>query len=370
MPVLMSHCHFRSNALRPVLIGVAAWWFCVANVALGESGLPPDDSQALVNACGAKLQVGDPAAAVALCSKVLKSAAATEEQEAWATSYRGLAYFTLMKWDDSIRDFNRAIEMRPDYANLYNGRGMAYFFKKDKARALDDLDKAISINPNYAEAYRNRAGVNTLPGGDSNRALADWNKAIELDPDFADAYLHRGDIYLHSGDLDSAISDYGEVEKRQPNATDAEKLKGYALFFSGRYGESIDSLTGYLNNHLQIDDSTPIYFIYLAQRHLAFADSPELEWLSERSKPGTWRADLIRFLKGELSEGEILQIAGKADAAQANARSCLAEYYIGEANLIHDDRAGAEKHFRAADRTCAENSVGDLGARAALRRLN
>ena len=47
--------------------------------------------------------------------------------------------------------------------------------------ALDDYNKAIEINPQYAKAFNNR-GIAKHDLGDKQGALEDYNKAIELNP--------------------------------------------------------------------------------------------------------------------------------------------------------------------------------------------
>ena len=49
-----------------------------------------------------------------------------------------------------------AIELKPDFAEVYNNRGFAYYGRGAFAEAVADYDKAIEPKPDYAEAYYNR----------------------------------------------------------------------------------------------------------------------------------------------------------------------------------------------------------------------
>ena len=42
---------------------------------------------------------------------------------------------------------------------MYNNRGVTYLVKDEVARAIEDLNKAIKLKPDYAEAYYNRGVV-------------------------------------------------------------------------------------------------------------------------------------------------------------------------------------------------------------------
>jgi tetratricopeptide (TPR) repeat protein len=51
--------------------------------------------------------------------------------------------------DLAIKDYSKAIELKPDYAVAYNNRGNAYKNKGDIDLAIADYRKALQINPNY-----------------------------------------------------------------------------------------------------------------------------------------------------------------------------------------------------------------------------
>ncbi len=57
--------------------------------------------------------------------------------------------------DLAIADFDRAIEVQPDYAEAYSNRGEAYEDKGDYERAIADYGRAIELQPDVAEAARN-----------------------------------------------------------------------------------------------------------------------------------------------------------------------------------------------------------------------
>ena len=91
----------------------------------------------------------------------------------------------------AIADFNKAIEIDPQFAIAYYNRGVAKSNLKDYQGAIADYTKAIQIDPQYVNAYFNRG--NTKKGlGDYQGAIADYTKAIQIDPQDAFSYNNRG----------------------------------------------------------------------------------------------------------------------------------------------------------------------------------
>ena len=79
----------------------------------------------------------------------------------------------------AIKDYDKALELNPDYANAYYNRGVAKGKLGDYKGAIEDFDKAIALNPNYADAYYNR-GLARRDLGDHKGAEEDFAKAAEL----------------------------------------------------------------------------------------------------------------------------------------------------------------------------------------------
>ena len=106
-----------------------------------------------------------------------------------ATEYynRGVEKSDLKDYTGAISDYNKAIELNPDFASAYYNRGFAKDHLKNYNGAITDYNKAIQLNPDYAGAYYNRGNAkNHLQ--DKNGACLDWSKAGELGS--SDAYIN------------------------------------------------------------------------------------------------------------------------------------------------------------------------------------
>lgn len=89
-----------------------------------------------------------------------------------AQSYyeQGLKLNDESRYQEAIAQFDKAIELNPEYAEAYRNRGIAYDIQGQYERAVQDYDEAIRLNPGSAEAYNDR--------GISYRHLSQYERAI------------------------------------------------------------------------------------------------------------------------------------------------------------------------------------------------
>jgi tetratricopeptide (TPR) repeat protein len=114
------------------------------------------------------------------------------QQRALAASllynYRGLLYYKQGGYEQSIADYNRAIELDLESVAAYVNRGNSYDDMGEYELAVADYNRAIELDPDEAGAYVNR-GLAYSYQGSLGPAIADYDRAIELDPTFAGAYF-------------------------------------------------------------------------------------------------------------------------------------------------------------------------------------
>ena len=140
----------------------------------------------------------------------------------YAVAYNGLGFLKQTKLNDykgALADYNRAIQIDPNYAVAYSNRGA---LKQDKLHnyegALADYNRAIQIDPNDATAYNNRGLLKKTNLNDYKGALADYNRAIQLDPNHANRYRDRGFLKCEKlNDYQGALADYNRAIQLDPN---------------------------------------------------------------------------------------------------------------------------------------------------------
>lgn len=81
----------------------------------------------------------------------------------------------------AILDYNKSIEMNPEFAQAYNNRAYTYMRMRNYSAALPDLDKAIKLKPDYIQALMNRGDIhNYYYQIDRPLAVKDYEKVIAL----------------------------------------------------------------------------------------------------------------------------------------------------------------------------------------------
>jgi hypothetical protein len=87
------------------------------------------------------------------------------------------------------------------------------------------FDQAVELDPNYVPAYFNR-GNTYLALENYEQAIVDFSKAIELNSDHFGAYYNRGLTYAAEGLYTQAIADFSRAIARDPRAIASQKVKG------------------------------------------------------------------------------------------------------------------------------------------------
>ena len=101
--------------------------------------------------------------------------------------------------EEAIKDFNQAIELKPDDAEIYKFRAKAKFDFGDYIGALEDGNQSTKINPDDAETYITRGDAKGRLGDNAGK-IDDYSHAVQLKPN-AYTYNQLGLIKDTVGDL-------------------------------------------------------------------------------------------------------------------------------------------------------------------------
>ncbi|STR45761.1 lipoprotein NlpI [Iodobacter fluviatilis] len=112
----------------------------------------------------------------------------------------------LLLWDDAARLLDGK-ENRPGVERVYHNRGLAFFKERQYISALNDFNKALEIWPQYSFVYNDRGAV-YLEMQDYQKALEDFNRSILLKPDYFRPYLGRARVFELQAKPELARDDY------------------------------------------------------------------------------------------------------------------------------------------------------------------
>jgi hypothetical protein len=145
-----------------------------------------------------------------------------------------------------VESYERAIALKPDYAEAYNNRGIALGALDRPADALQSYERAIALRPDYAEAFYNRG--NALRELHRHRdAVQSYERAIALKPDYAAAHWNLADCRLLLGDFTLGWQEYewrwkleqashAERDFPQPLWLGAQPLEGRTILLHSELG--------------------------------------------------------------------------------------------------------------------------------------
>lgn len=142
----------------------------------------------------------------------------------------------LPRWRDSLSLYNDALQIGPHYV-AYNNRGTALTKAGQLEAALKDFERAIQLRPTFAEAYNNRGSI-LSDLGRYEEAMHSFAKAIETDPNLASAYDNRGNVYTRTGKPEEGIRDYNHCLKLRPKFALCYNNRAAAYFQMRRFAEA------------------------------------------------------------------------------------------------------------------------------------
>lgn len=174
-----------------------------------------------------------------------------------AYNNRGVDYYRQKQYDLALPDFNKALQLQPDYTWAYLSRGAVYEVQHQIDQALQDYSKAIALNPRFADAYLNRGNLFKTQGR-AAEAIKDYTRLMSINPDFLEAYVNRGYLYMNSGKLNEAVADFSRAIELNPDFSTAYFNRGQIFNKQNRYTAAIDDFSKVIE--LNPNDAEAIYF--------------------------------------------------------------------------------------------------------------
>jgi tetratricopeptide (TPR) repeat protein len=206
-----------------------------------------------------------------------------------------------------IEFLDKAIRLKPTYAEAYSARGNLHSRLVEPQRAIQDFDEAIRLNPQYVAAYYNRASA-SMDSGQLDKALKDYDQTVALDPANVEAKYNRGLVHL--------LLAHGEAAADARAYLEAKGWKEERALYVVLFGHF-----GYRYGH-QDGDGKKL-----------------LDEAKTKCDTSLWPYPVVRYLLGELSSQALLNLAVDVD------KKTEAQAYIGLDLALAGKREEAVPHF-------------------------
>ncbi|MEI7661279.1 MAG: tetratricopeptide repeat protein [Bacteroidota bacterium] len=118
----------------------------------------------------------------------------------------GQAYENQGKLTDAIKQYQKSVELKADYAEGWFNLGTVYGKTRQFGDAINCLTKSMQFKNNYFEALSSR-GIVYASTGKVEAALNDFAAAIRINPGYAAAYYNRALVCLNTGKKEQACAD-------------------------------------------------------------------------------------------------------------------------------------------------------------------
>jgi TolB-like protein/AraC-like DNA-binding protein/Tfp pilus assembly protein PilF len=294
--------------------------------------------------------------------------AALETDTLFARAFTGLAFAYWSRYYSETflkEDFMDSCRILADKALLLDGKlDDAYFIKgmyfREKGKienALDNFDRALEINPNYSQAYISRGTMLAYLKYDYVRGLENFHKALDLTrgEDRTSMLNYLVNLYMNCGFSDKAKYYLDELLKMKADSA----LYLHYLCWMEFSRENFEGALKLARREYQID-STRLeeHLIYaFPPGHLEEAYAHALKRLEYYEKSGRLNVEAYRI-------GYTFWLAGKYEEAE----SFYNQHIKDCEELIRLNRQGGQMKFAQYDLACIYSVRGDKAK--ALQYLN
>lgn len=174
-------------------------------------------------------------------------------QQAYLAGRRALGQRTTESMRTAITQFQRAIELDPDfapaYADLASAYALAIFYRYDvgiddytlAAQSLAFAEHAIALDENLAAGYAARGYLGALIGQPADAVAADFERAASLQPNAASIPSWRARSLAQLGQYEEAVSEASRAIDLDPLSPARHIALAELSLMLGNYDQAIAS---------------------------------------------------------------------------------------------------------------------------------
>ena len=265
---------------------------------------------------------------------------------AWNYYYLGQLFAKQEKWQDAVTQYRQATKLNPNSAHLHNSLAEALIQQGELDEAINSLQKAIFIEPDRAIFYQTLA-LAYEARSDFCQAFKTWEKILSLDPshwratqkvcwlqtNIAENFIRQGDKLNKEGKIEESVECYQQgliVNCQQPMLV--YRTCGNNLITLGKFKEAERVFQQLIEVYPELPDG---YEGYAKLTH----SLGDWELALKR-----WSEAIFKFPENiafQLQKGNVLIKLSRFDEAEAVFQQLIEKYpnqpyaYKGYARLTH-----------------------------------
>jgi tetratricopeptide (TPR) repeat protein len=112
----------------------------------------------------------------------LTSQASAEPQNAAARAELGNLYFDVDRFDDAIRWYQEALQLKPNDPDVSTDLGIAFYYTNQPDKALAQFAHSLSVSPAHTKTMLNQGIVLAFAKQDLEGAAKAWERVVKLAP--------------------------------------------------------------------------------------------------------------------------------------------------------------------------------------------
>ena len=124
-------------------------------------------------------------------------------------------------FDQAVEAYQKALELRPFYADAYVGLGDAKAAQGDVDRAIGSYQQALVYDPGNPKVHMSLGKIYYAEKGLYYESVESYKRAIELDPQFLEARMGLGEVFEDKGLYQDAVREYRKVVELDSRHTGA-----------------------------------------------------------------------------------------------------------------------------------------------------
>jgi arylsulfatase A-like enzyme/Tfp pilus assembly protein PilF len=169
----------------------------------------------------------------------LKGVVRTDPNSVPAHYLEGLNYYRMKMYPEAAAEFEKTVELSPEYALAFFNLGMAQAHGGQYDAAIVTLQRALQLDGTNFEAAFN-LGVAFIQKRDLEQAAGAFQKSVEVYPEFARGRRALGETLLYQGKVDEAVAELRRAVELAPDEPQMHESLAKALEAKGLSAEAAE----------------------------------------------------------------------------------------------------------------------------------